>query len=574
MSAEGEGPAPAKPLIVQSDQTLLLEVENPLYESARSELGRFAELVKSPEHIHTYRITPLSLWNAAAGGMTADLILESLARYSRYSLPPNVIFEIREQTGRYGRITLEKRGEAYALAFREAALAEEVWSHKDLRPLFTGRSGFEISLPGSSRGMVKHALTRAGYPVADLAGYVKGASLELSVRPLTAAGLPLALRAYQIDAAEIFHAGGSAAGGSGVIVLPCGAGKTLVGMAVMERVKTHTLILATGGVAVRQWRRELLDKTTLRPEDIGEYSGETKDIRPVTLATYNILTHRKSKAGDFTHFAIFDRLDWGLIIYDEVHLLPAEVFRATANLQARRRLGLTATLIREDALEADVFSLIGPKKYDAPWKDLERQGWIAPASCVEIRVALPEERRMTYAVAPDREKFRIASENPVKMDVVHELLRRHKDDRILVIGQFLDQLDRIASGYRLPIITGRTPLRERERLFEEFRRGEIRTLVLSKVGNFSIDLPDANVLIQVSGQFGSRQEEAQRLGRVLRPKKGGGSARLYSVVSRATCEEDFAANRQLFLTEQGYAYEIVVDGALYDPKTGVWMSQC
>jgi len=328
-------------------------------------------------------------------------------------------------------------------------------------------------------------------------------------------------------------------------------------------------------VAVRQWRRELLDKTTLRPEEIGEYSGASKDIRPVTLATYHILTHRRRKDEDFTHFGIFDRMEWGLIVYDEVHLLPAEVFRATAQIQARRRLGLTATLIREDALETDVFSLIGPKKYDAPWKDLERQGWIAPASCVEIRVSLPENLRMLYAAASDREKFRLASENPAKMDVVHDLLARHGEDRILVIGQYLDQLERLAAAYRLPIITGKTSLKERERRFEQFRQGEIRTLVLSKIGNFSVDLPDANVLIQLSGQFGSRQEEAQRLGRVLRPKKGRGTARFYSLVSRATCEEDFAANRQLFLTEQGYAYEIVVGGALYDPAaSGLRISQC
>jgi DNA excision repair protein ERCC-3 len=423
--------------------------------------------------------------------------------------------------------------------------------------------------------MVKQSLTRSGFPVADLAGYVEGAPLEIAIRPVTAGGLALSLRSYQVDAAEIFHAGGSAAGGCGVIVLPCGAGKTLVGMAVMERVRTHTLILATGTVAVRQWRRELLDKTSLRAEDVGEYTGDSKDIRPVTLATYQILTHRRRRGEDFTHFGIFDRLDWGLIIYDEVHLLPAEVFRATAQIQARRRLGLTATLIREDELEADVFSLIGPKKYDAPWKDLERQGWIAPASCVEIRVSLPEAVRMTYAIATDREKFRIASENAAKLDVVHDLLERHKGDRVLVIGQFLDQLEQLAAAYRLPLLTGKTTIRERERRFDEFRRGEIRTLVLSKIGNFSIDLPDANVLIQISGQFGSRQEEAQRLGRVLRPKSDRGAARFYSIVSRATCEEEFAANRQLFLTEQGYAYEIVAGGALHDPAAGgLRISQC
>jgi DNA excision repair protein ERCC-3 len=562
-----ESPA-AKPLIVQSDRTLLLEVKNPLYEAARAELGRFAELVKSPEHVHTYRLTPLSLWNAAAGGMSAQAILEGLERYSRYPIPPNVAFEVREQVGRYGKLKLVPREGGYAIAAAEVALAEEIWGHKDLRPIFSGRpEPAVLAIPAASRGLAKQALTRAGYPVEDLAGYVPGAPLEIAVRPETR------LRGYQVDAAEIFHAGGSAAGGSGVIVLPCGAGKTLVGMAVMERLKTHTLILATGTVAVRQWRRELLARTTIRPEEVGEYTGLSKDIRPVTLATYHILTHRKSRESDFTHLGLFDGMNWGLVVYDEVHLLPAEVFRVTAQIQARRRLGLTATLIREDNLESDVFSLIGPKKYDSPWKDLERQGWIAPASCVEIRVALPEELRMRYAVAPEREKFRIASENPAKADALHELLERHKEDRLLVIGQFLEQLDTIARAYRLPLITGKTPIRERERLFDGFRKGEVRRLALSKVGNFSIDLPEANVLVQVSGQFGSRQEEAQRLGRVLRPKKDGGAARFYSIVSRGTCEEEFASNRQLFLTEQGYAYEIVADGALWAPLGGR-ISQC
>ncbi|MFN3484706.1 MAG: DNA repair helicase XPB [Planctomycetota bacterium] len=554
----------SKPLIVQSDRTLLLEVEHPEYEAARAELARFAELVKSPEHIHTYRLTPLSLWNAAAAGLSAEGILGALERFSRYSLPSNVVFEIREQVARYGRLRLVGRGAGYAIECADEALAEEIWTHKELRPLFSARpEPAVLELPAGSRGLVKQSLTRAGYPVDDRAGYVEGAPLEAALRS------EVKLRDYQRDAAEAFLAAGApSAGGSGVIVLPCGAGKTVVGMEVIARLRTHTLILCTGGMALHQWRRELLEKTTIRPEEIGEYSGEAKDLRPVTLATYRILTHRRRKEGDFTHFGLFDRMNWGLIVYDEVHLLPAEVFRATALLQTRRRLGLTATLIREDGLEADVFSLIGPKKYDAPWKDLERQGWIAPTSCVEIRVALLEPERMRYASATDREKFRIASENPAKMDVVHDLLERHAEDRVLVIGQYLDQLDRLAKAYGLPLVTGETRLRERDRLLDSFRSGEIRRLALSKVGNFSIDLPEANVLIQVSGQFGSRQEEAQRLGRVLRPKKDGGAARFYTVVSRGTCEEDFAAHRQLFLTEQGYAYEIVADGALYDPGVG------
>lgn len=555
-----------KPLIVQSDRTLLLEVRDAAYVAARTELARFAELVKSPEHVHTYRLTPLSLWNAAAGGLGADDVILSLERYSRYPIPSNVLFEIRHQIGRYGKLKLVSRNGGYAILCEDAPLAEEIWNHRDLKPLFPSRpEPTTLEVPASSRGLVKQALTRAGYPVDDQGGYVEGAALDMACRTTAASGAPFALRPYQIDAAEIFHAGGSAAGGSGVIVLPCGAGKTLVGLAVMERLKTHTLILATSTVAVRQWRRELLDKSTLRAEDIGEYTGHVKEIRPVTLATYNILTHRARRGDELTHFGVFDALNWGLIVYDEVHLLPAEVFRVTAQIQARRRLGLTATLIREDRLEADVFSLIGPKKYDAPWKDLERQGWIAPASCVEMRTPLPEIGRLRYATAPEREKFRIAAENPSKEAIVRDLLERHRDDRVLVIGQFLSQLESLAARISAPLITGKTPVRERERLFDAFRRGEVRNLVLSKVGNFSIDLPDANVLVQVSGQFGSRQEEAQRLGRVLRPKSDGGAARFYTLVSSSTCEEEFSSRRQLFLTEQGYAYEIVADGALHVP---------
>lgn len=552
-----------KPLIVQSDRTMLLEVDHPLYEAARGELARFAELVKSPEHVHTYRLTPLSLWNAAAAGLQADAVLAALETFCRYPVPPNVAFEIREQISRFGRIRMEAFDGGYVLECATPALAEELWNHKELRPLFSSRPGpAKLGLPKGSRGLVKQALTRVGHPVDDRAGYVEGDALEIALRPA------LALRDYQTDAAQVFHAGGSASGGSGVIVLPCGAGKTVVGLAVMSRLRTHTLILATGTVAVRQWRRELLEKTTLRPEDVGEYSGEHKDIRPVTLATYNILIHRRRGEKEFTHFRIFEAVNWGLILYDEVHLLPAEVFRATADIQARRRLGLTATLIREDALESDVFSLIGPKKYDTPWKDLEKQGWIAPATCVEVRLALGEHDQMRYAGAPEREKFRIASENVHKLSAAREIVQAHKDGRVLVIGQFLTQVEAIARFLEIPLITGKTPIRERERLFDAFRRGEVTRLCLSKVGNFSIDLPEANVLIQVSGQFGSRQEEAQRLGRILRPKKDGGTARFYSLVSRATCEEEFAARRQLFLTEQGYAYEIVADGALYEPVAG------
>jgi len=548
----------ANPLIVQSDRTVLLEVDNPLYPEARDQLARFAELEKSPEHFHTYRITPLSLWNAAAAGLSADQIVAALERFTKYELPANISFEVKDYIARYGRLKLERRGDDLMVTSTDGALIAEVARHKLVRPfLLDVVNDYTLSVRPDRRGHVKQALIRVGYPVEDLAGYVEGAALAIHCRQTTLEGEPFVIRAYQREAADVFFAGGSARGGSGVIVLPCGAGKTIVGIAVMAALQTHTLILCTSTIAVRQWLRELLDKTDLSEDAIGEYTGEIKQRRPVTVATYHILTYHKRKSEAFPHFQIFNAMNWGLIVYDEVHLLPAPVFRITAEIQSCRRLGLTATLVREDKREDDVFSLIGPKRYDVPWKVLEKQGWIATACCTEVRAPLPADLRMPYALAANREKFRIASENPVKQRLLRQLLGRHRGDRVLVIGQYLRQLHRIARETQAPLITGATPTRERDRLYEEFRGGQIKVLIVSKVGNFAVDLPDANVAIQVSGTFGSRQEEAQRLGRILRPKSDGSLAHFYSLVTRESRDQDFAAKRQLFLTEQGYTYKIL-----------------
>ncbi len=564
--ASGSRPAydPQQPLIVQSDRTILVEVDNPRYAEARDALAPFAELEKSPEHIHTYRMTDLSLWNAAAAGMTAEQILNVLRRYSKFALPSNLGVDIVERVSRYGRVRLEAHNGKLRLVSSDVALLTELSRQTKVRQYLGPRldeNAFVVE--PMHRGVLKQALMAVGYPAEDLAGYVTGEHLPIGLRLRTRSGLPFQVRDYQREAVEVFHAGGEARGGSGVIVLPCGAGKTIVGLAVMARLEKNTLILTTGITAVRQWKRELLDKTTLTEEQVKEYTGECKEIGPVTLATYQILTYRPEKSDEFPHFQLFDQRDWGLIIYDEVHLLPAPVFRVTAQIQARRRLGLTATLVREDGREGDVFSLIGPKKYDVPWRELEQKGWIAEASCCEVRLSLPEELRMEYAVTEWRHKFRLASENPLKEDVVAALLERYAQARVLIIGQYLSQLRRLAKRFGLPLITGSTPTDERERLYDEFRRGVTRHLILSKVGNFAIDLPDANVLIQVSGTFGSRQEEAQRLGRILRPKVGGESAHFYTLVTRDTRELDFAHHRQMFLTEQGYSYIIKDAGEVF-----------
>lgn len=552
---------PTNPFIVQGDRSILVEVDNPLYNEARDALAPFAELEKSPEHIHTYRLTPLSLWNAAAAGMSADEMVDVLARYSKFPLPNNLEADIADLVSRYGRVKLERHDDKLRLVCKDKPLLEELARQPKVRDYLgdrVGRDSFVIE--PAHRGVLKQGLIAVGYPAEDLAGYTEGADLAIELRNLARSGLPFKVRDYQRDAADIFYAGGDVRGGSGVIVLPCGAGKTIVGIAAMALMQKSALILTTSITAVKQWIREILDKTDLKDSDVTEYSGEIKEIGPVTVATYQILTHRNDKKEEFPHFKVFDQRDWGLIIYDEVHLLPAPVFRVTAQIQARRRLGLTATLIREDGREEDVFSLIGPKKYDVPWRELETKGWIAEASCTEVRVALPEPLRMEYAVAPWRHKYRIASENPAKEDIIAHLLEQYADKQVLIIGQYLHQLRLMKKRFDIPLITGQTPNVEREDLYNRFRTGEIRRLILSKVGNFAIDLPDANVLLQVSGTFGSRQEEAQRLGRILRPKANGDLAHFYTLVTRDTRELDFAHHRQLFLTEQGYSYAIADGG--------------
>jgi DNA excision repair protein ERCC-3 len=562
---------PTNPFIVQADRSVLVEVDNPRYAEARDALAPFAELEKSPEHIHTYRVSNLSLWNAAAAGITADQVVAVLQKYTRYPIPQNLPADIAETVSRYGRVKLVRIDEKQLkLVCADKPLLTELSRQKKLKDYLGEKlDDFSFAIEPAYRGVLKQALIGIGYPAEDLAGYTEGSNLPMKLRESMAKnGEPFHVRDYQRDSAAVFHAGGDVRGGSGVIVLPCGAGKTIVGIVAMTLLQKNTLVLTTSITAVKQWKREILDKTTLTEDEVKEYTGETKDIGPVTVATYQILTYRPDKTEDFPHFGLFDQRDWGLIVYDEVHLLPAPVFRVTATIQARRRLGLTATLIREDGREGDVFSLIGPKKYDVPWRELETKGWIASANCTEIRVVLPnDEVRMAYAVADHRAKYRIASENEAKDEVVAELLELYSDQRVLIIGQYLAQLRRLKERFDLPIITGSTPSGEREELYKKFRDGELRHLVLSKVGNFAIDLPDANVLIQVSGTFGSRQEEAQRLGRILRPKSSGeGDAHFYTLVTRDTRELDFAHHRQMFLTEQGYSYAIMDEREVLSAK--------
>lgn len=544
---------PDNPLIVQGDSTVLVEVASPRYAPARDALLAFAELVKSPEHVHTYRITPLSVWNATASGHTAAEMIASLREYAKYPVPSHIEFSISDYASRYGRVRIAPDPDAHyiRLVCEDAALAEQISRHRDVAPLLAARlDALTFRASVAERGRLKQALIRMGYPAEDLAGYVAGETLSFDIAD------SLVLRPYQIEAADAFHAEGNVAGGSGVIVLPCGAGKTIVGIGTMARVQASTLILTTGITAAEQWRRELLEKTSLQPEQVGLYHGASKDINQVTIATYQILTHRRTKTSQFTHLALFDGRDWGLIVYDEVHLLPAPVFQITASLQARRRLGLTATLVREDGHEEDVFALIGPKKIDVPWKVLEHQGWIATAECTEVRVPMTEDRRMEYALAETRARFRVASENPLKFPVVREILARHPDEPALIMGMYVEQLRALAADLGVPILTGSTPQAERAAAYAAFRRGELPVLVVSKIANFALDLPDASLAIQISGTFGSRQEEAQRLGRILRPKPGANQAHFYTVVTRDTVEQEFALRRQLFLCEQGYGYRI------------------
>jgi DNA excision repair protein ERCC-3 len=537
------------PLVIQSDKTLLLETAHPEAASCRADIAPFAELERSPEHVHTYRVTPLALWNARAAGHDAEQAVDALLRWSRYPVPQSLLVDVAETMARYGRLALEV-DPVHGLVLRasETAILEEVVRAKPVAPLLGPRiDAGTVSVPGSERGRLKQALLKVGWPADDRAGYVNGASY-----PIVAAGPEaFSLRRYQEEAVDAFGASGS-----GVVVLPCGAGKTLVGIGAMAAAGAHTLVLVTNTVAARQWRAELLARTCLRDGEIGEYSGQRKLVRPVTIATYQILISRRG--GLYPHMELFSAEDWGLVIYDEVHLLPAPVFRMTAEIQSRRRLGLTATLVREDGREGDVFSLIGPKRYDAPWRDIEAQGWIAPAVCTEVRVTLTDEERMSYALAEDEERYRVGATARSKLCVVERLCAEavRRQEPTLVIGQYLDQLAQIGAVLQAPVLTGKTPIRERERLYKAFREGEIPVLVVSKVANFSIDLPEASVAVQVSGTFGSRQEEAQRLGRILRPKRDGRQARFFAIVSRDTNDQEFAARRQRFLAEQGYAYQI------------------
>jgi len=552
---------PENPLIVQSDMTLLLETTGAFYEPARDFVCQFAELRKSPEYLHTYGITSLSLWNAASVGITFQEITDGLKKFSKYAIPPHVLTEIRELLGRFGKIQLIKKddtGDLILISKDQYAILEILSSPQAKALIAQQLSPNELLIRPDSRGLIKQVLIKLGHPVQDLAGYVDGAPLPFEFRESTLKGRPFSLREYQRDASEIFYAAGSTQGGSGVLVLPCGAGKTVIGMACMERLQQQTLILTTNITALRQWKSEILDKTSLREEDVGEYSGEVKNVKPVTLTTYQILTYKRRKNDPFLHMDLFQKHKWGLIIYDEVHLLPAPVFRAAAEIQARRRLGLTATLLREDGKEDDVFSLIGPKRYDKPWKELERQGWIAKARCMEIRIPLREENRLEYATAELRSKYRIAMESPAKLPVVERLLKKHKEDNVLIIGQYLDQLEAIRERTGAPIITGETPNAEREVLYAAFKTGKKKVLIVSKVANFAVDLPDANVAIQISGTFRSRQEETQRLGRVLRPKEGDNYAYFYSIVTKDTKDQECAKRRSLFLTEQGYRYRIYI----------------
>ncbi len=571
-------------LIVQGDGTVLLDLHDPGADEARDAIAPFAELEKSPEHMHSYRLTPLSLWNAAGAGLDAEEVLRRLHRHARYAPAEHISVMVRDTVSRFGKLVLEASEDPYKLTLLifDEDIAAEIRGRKKLHTLLhpfvddtaeaAGSNGerapggaqhgeadtpqpadrFMVKL--ADRGTVKQELIHIGYPVKDLAPLREGDPIAIPLRSERGVGGPFVVRDYQSEAVAALLGDRGPGTGFGTVVLPCGAGKTVVGMQAMSALATNTLVLTTNVAAVHQWMDELLDKTELAPEDIGEYTGDTKNIRPVTIATYQVLVWRKDKESEFPHFDIFRKRKWGLIIYDEVHLLPAPVFRVTAELQAVRRLGLTATLVREDGREADVFSLVGPKRYDVPWKELESRGWIAEAHCHEIRIDLPKQDRSGYAASDKRGKFRIASINPAKIPAAQSIIENHPDDHILVIGQYLEQLDEIAAALNAPLITGRTPNKERERIYREFREGKTPVIVVSKVANFAIDLPDASVAVQISGSFGSRQEEAQRLGRILRPKKR--NSHFYTIVSRYTVEEEFAVNRQRFLTEQGYKYHI------------------
>ncbi|MBL0388517.1 DEAD/DEAH box helicase [Tumebacillus sp. ITR2] len=538
-----------KALIVQSDGTLLVEAAHPDYAELRDQLVRFAELLKSPDHFHTYRLSSISLWNAAANGQTPEEVLTLLHAHSRYPLPLHLQQLVLAEMNKYGSLKLVA-GEGCHVLTGDRALLEEIREIPGVKEFLQGRKRIVLEVREKARGPLKRLLAKHGYPVQDLIGFREGRPLDINLRTKTREGRALLLRPYQEESVHAFYSEGS-----GVVVLPCGAGKTVVGIAAMAQAKTHTLVLTPNIVAARQWRRELLDKTHLDETLVGEYTAEQKEVKPVTITTYQMMTYHNKKT--YPHFDRLNQEPWGLIVYDEVHLLPAPIFRLTADVQSTRRLGLTATLVREDGAESDVFSLIGPKKYDVPWKEMERNGFIAPTTCYEVGVPMSHDWRVKYVEAGIRQKYRIASENPCKLDALEALLQRHQDDRVLIIGQYLDQLQEVGERFQAPILTGKTPTSERERLYDLFRRGDVRVLVVSKVANVAIDLPDANVAIQISGAFGSRQEEAQRIGRLLRPKQDGGESHFYTVVTRDTVDREMANHRQLFLTEQGYAYRVL-----------------
>lgn len=564
---------PGNPVIVQGDFSVLLEAYHPDFPIVRNGLAVFADLEKSPEHIHTYRITPLSLWNAAATGQTSAQVLEFLLEYVKFPIPTNVSRDIQGYMGRYGLVKLMANppminvdknagpvvpGEFLYLYSSDVPTILAIAGHKETKGIFNHKlDDNTLIVPAGKRGIIKQILVKIGYPVEDLAGYIDGEQLEITLNQYDSDGNEFSLRDYQQQAVDVFYDSGRETGGSGILVLPCGAGKTVIGIGAMARIGMNTLVLTTSTSAVHQWMREIVDKTNLETEEVGEYSGSQKNICPVTVTTYQMVTYRPQKNGPFPHFEIFNARAWGLIIYDEVHTLPAPVFQVTAELQARRRLGLTATLVREDGRETDVFTLVGPKKVDVPWSQMESSGWIATAICTEVRVPMNFALRMECAQVPERMAYRFESENDDKLKVIEYLLRKHKDEGILIIGQYIKQLDRIADYFKFPLITGKTPTEKRDKLYDDFRSGRIPVLIVSKVANFAIDLPDASVGIQVSGAFGSRQEEAQRLGRILRPKKDGRHAYFYSVVSKDSREQEFAHHRQLFLTEQGYQYQIL-----------------
>ncbi|MBF0288723.1 MAG: helicase-associated domain-containing protein [SAR324 cluster bacterium] len=543
------------PLIIQSDHSFLLEVQHPHYTECRDFLVQFAELVKSPEFIHTYKVSPLSLWNAAALEIPFHQIVSGMEKFSKYAIPSNILVDIQEWYGNYGKLVLKQHvsGKLF-LQIQDDSILERLLHDESLKPFRLEPIHEGLLVAAGQRGNIKHTLIKIGYPVKDLCGYLSGESLKINLCTIDADNRPFQIRDYQKDAIDAFYHAGQNTGGNGIIVLPCGSGKTIIGLGVISQISNHTLIITTNNISVRQWNQELVNKTDLSNDKIGEFTGQKKEIQPITITTYQMLTYRKSKEDPMENLELFTKCNWGLIIYDEVHLLPAPVFRATTDIQARRRLGLTATLIREDGKEDDVFALIGPKRYDLPWKILENKGFIATAYCTEYRISLPSKTEHQYAHASKRTRFRIAAENPKKTELVQELLEQHSQDQILVIGQYITQLEELAKKLKIPLITGKTKHEEREQLYQRFKTGDLKILLVSKVANFAVDLPDANILIQISGTFGSRQEEAQRLGRILRPKQK--NAFFYTLISKGTDEQQFSSNRQLFLVEQGYRYQI------------------